>query len=114
VGATSKLAEASGLAFKAIGKVDDFVLKAKHLPGGPGKSWSKFADGVDYREAIREALGSSSAAFLPNSEGRSGFVIITDLGRQIGSKGQTGVKVVLDEVGEIVTAYPFKPIVPAG
>ena len=39
-----------------------------------------------------------------------GHVIITNLGRPIGSKGETAVKMAISEAGELITAYPIRAI----
>ena len=54
---------------------------------------------------------SASARFLP-SAGTSfkvSFKVITDLGIAVGSKGQTGVRAVVDFSGRIITAFPVHP-----
>lgn len=51
---------------------------------------------------------SPNARFLPNGEKSNSFVVVTDLGKVIGSKGETTVKVVVDYGGTIWTAYQKK------
>ena len=69
--------------------------RRKHLPGAGG-GWSKFAPGVDAKAAIRDALVSPNAQLLPNAENPNSFVVVTYVGRVVGSKGQTAVKIVFD------------------
>jgi hypothetical protein len=57
--------------------------------------------------AIAQALRSADATFLPN--GKTSFKVIADLGTAVGSKGQTGVRVIVDFTGRIVSAFPVHP-----
>ena len=95
------------LASKAAGRVDEFTVPLKHLPGAGGV-WSRFARGVDTSAAIREALESERAMFLPNSRPDS-FRIVTDLGRPVGEQGETALRVIIGEDGKIWTAFPVHP-----
>jgi hypothetical protein len=100
------LAAASRAAFRAAENVSNFQVPLKHLPGAGG-NWAKFAEGVDLRGAIAQALQSAGARFLPNGE--TSFNVIADLGTAVGSKGQTGVRVIVDFTGKIITAFPVHP-----
>ncbi len=54
-------------------------------------------------------LRSPDAMFLPNASGAAdSFIVETDLGQAIGTKGQTWLKVVVSDDGNIITAYPVK------
>jgi hypothetical protein len=47
--------------------------------------------------------------FLPNTSGTANsFIVETSLGQVIGTKGQTWLKVVVSDDGNIITAYPVK------
>jgi hypothetical protein len=104
----SRLAEASSSAFRAADNVGDFTVSAKHLPGAGGR-WNKWAEGVDINGTIANALRSDGAAFLPNAGGAAdSFIVRTNVGSVIGTKGQTVVKAVISNDGRIITAYPVK------
>jgi hypothetical protein len=103
----SALGTASGAAFTASQNANKFVVSLKHLPNSAGR-WAKFAQSVDPQKVISEALSSPNAQMLPNSDNSGSFVVITNLGRIIGSKGETALKVVVDWTGKIWTAYPKK------
>ena len=106
--AGSRLAEASSSAFRAADNVGDFAVSAKHLPGAGGR-WNKWAEGVDINGTIASALRSDGAAFLPNAGGAAdSFIVRTNVGSVIGTKGQTFVKAVISNDGRIITAYPVK------
>tara|TARA_B100000678_G_C18224542_1_gene508295 strand:+ start:1609 stop:2550 length:942 start_codon:yes stop_codon:yes gene_type:complete len=97
---------ASSAAFKAADNVDSFTVSAKHLFGAGGR-YRKFAQGANLNDLIAEALWSDRALFKPNTKAGS-FIVETNLGRAIGSKGETVLNVVLGDNGKIWTAYPIK------
>jgi hypothetical protein len=106
--AGSRLAEASSSAFRAADNVGDFTVSAKHLAGAGGR-WNKWAEGVDINGTIANALRSDGATFLPNAGGAADtFIVRTNIGSVIGTKGQTFVKAVVSNDGRIITAYPVK------
>jgi RHS repeat-associated protein len=100
------LAAASRAAFHAAEDIGNFQVPFKHLSGAAG-TWAKFAEGVDPYAIVAAALASASARFLPNTG--TSFKVITDLGIAVGTKGQTGVRVVVDFSGKIITAFPVHP-----
>ncbi len=104
----SRLAEVSSSAFRAADNVGDFTVSAKHLPGAGGR-WNKWGEGVDINGTIANALRSDAATFLPNAGGvADSFIVRTNVGSVIGTKGQTYVKAVISNDGRIITAYPVK------
>ena len=91
----SALADASSEAFRAADGAAGWAPSAKHLAGAGGR-WQKFAEGADPAALVQEALRSPGASFLPDkTAGR--FIVETDLGRSIGTKGETWLKVVVSE-----------------
>jgi hypothetical protein len=104
-GLGSVLEEASDAAKVAAAKIDDFHVPLKHLPSAGG-NWAKFANDVDAKAAVSDALKSLNATFRPNGADSGSFVVVTDLGKQVGEKGETSVKVVVTYSGKIITAYP--------
>ena len=102
------LNKASNAAFKAAQRINKFSISNKHLASAGGR-WAKFATNSksQVNRWVKEALKSNNAAFYPNSGKNSSYYLITDLGRRIGTKGQTKVKVVFDSSGNIWTAIPW-------
>lgn len=102
------LEEASETAFKAADNVDDFIVSNKHLMDAGGR-WQKFATDSksQVNDWIQEGLRSQNAQLLPNNQEGS-YKIITDLGRTIGTKGETKIQIILGGDGKIWTAYPIK------
>ena len=108
VEATSALARESKAAFEAADNIASFTFSAKHSPGAAG-TYSKFASGVNPYKAVAEALRSERAVFKTNPGGMADrFRVITNLGRVVGSKGQTSIRVVVSNSGRIITAFPVK------
>ena len=58
---------------------------------------------------VSQALRSRNAIFFPNKQPNS-YYIITDMGKNIGTKGERFIKVVFDVAGKIWTAFPVKNI----
>jgi len=104
----SRLAEASSSAFRAADRVGDWTISAKHLPGAGGR-WNKWAEGVDINGSVANALRSEGASFLPNAgTAADRFIVRTNMGSVVGTRGETFVKVVVSNDGRIITAYPVK------
>ncbi|ATW24938.1 hypothetical protein [Candidatus Formimonas warabiya] len=106
--ANSVLKKASEAAYKAADNIDSFTVSNKHLYGAGG-NWNKFNtnDANKVNRIIKEALESQNAQFLPNNQPNS-FKIEVDLGRSIGAKGETKVRVIIGDDGKIWTAFPIK------
>jgi RHS repeat-associated protein len=100
------LAEIPGATAKATESAPSFAVPLKHLPGAGG-DWAKFAEGVDPNAAIGEALQSPEAVFAGNGVATS-FRVISNLGRVVGSRGETSIRVVVDLTGRIITAFPVR------
>ncbi|HEV7680261.1 MAG TPA: kelch repeat-containing protein [Candidatus Dormibacteraeota bacterium] len=103
---TSALATASRTAFTAAEEAKNFTVPLKHVFGAAGR-WAKFGQGVDANAAIGDALRSADAVFSPNNV-EGAFRVTTNLGRVIGSRGETALRVVVGDDGAIWTAFPVK------
>ncbi|MBE0367045.1 hypothetical protein [Pseudoalteromonas aurantia] len=105
---TSALANASKAAYKAADNIAGWVPKNKHLLDSTAKRARKFNSNSlnDVRSIVQEALRSPDTKFMPNPDG--GFRVVTDLGRKIGSKGETSIRIAVGENGKIWTAFPVK------
>ena len=104
----SVLKEASQASLKAANNVNNFKVSNKHLKSAGG-NYRKFStDSIDdVNSIVKEGLQSPNAQFLPNSQPNS-YKIITDLGRTIGTKGETKIQVIVGVDGKIWTSYPIK------
>ena len=72
---------------------------------------SKFIKNFDIKKAIKETLTDSKSIVSLNTNGRKGFIFIKNFGEKISTEGDKSLnrmKVVIDEYGKVVTAYPIK------
>ena len=106
---TSMLKAASDAAFKAAAQVDQLAVGAKHQAGAGG-NWSRFAQNVDPNGALRQALTSPNAQFLPHDA--RGFNVQTNLGSVVGSAGQTAIRAGVTFAGEVRTWFPVAASTP--
>ncbi len=82
-----------------------YTVKRIHLEGGPtGKS--KFLKDINPNKFIAKALRSRKADITKNSE--DSWKLVADVGKSIGTKGQSKVRVVFTSKGKIITAFPVK------
>lgn len=76
----------------------------------PGKS--RFVKGFDVRAGVDFVLKSADARIRPNAEGRPGYVFEVTYHRKIGVSSERKplktLRVVIDEAGRVVTAFPVK------
>ncbi|MDR9797931.1 SAR2788 family putative toxin [Aeribacillus pallidus] len=97
----------------AKSKVSKFDVSNKHLKRGGG-NYAKFntTDKSQVRNWIKEGLNSKNASYSLNPEVETknadlSFVVIANLGKVIGTKGQKKIKIVVGWNGKIWTAYPI-------
>lgn len=106
----SALEEASEAAFRASrGPIN---ISRKHYPGAGGRH-SRFEQGVDIDATVREALQSPGAIFRPNRNAAGdivpGYRVYADLGRTVGTRGETGLRAIVSPDGRVITSFPGKP-----
>ena len=93
---------------KAASSPDDIFIKNKHLAGAPGNQ-AKF-DTDDISEAqswVAEGLKSGNSHTMPNpSHPNDTFRVVSDLGREVGTKGQTRIRSVVSMDGRVINAFP--------
>ncbi len=72
-------------------------------------AWNKWAEGVDINGTVANALRSEGASFLPNAGAVTDrFIVRTNMGTVVGTRGETVVKAVVSNDGHIITTYPVK------
>ncbi|MEU2622939.1 hypothetical protein ABZ642_33260 [Streptomyces sp. NPDC007157] len=93
------------IAFKAAEKPSEIFVKNKHLSTSAG-GWAKFdSDSIPQVQSwVAEALKSKNAVFLPNKD--TSFKMIVDLGRSIGTRGETGIRIMVGEDGVVFNCFP--------
>jgi|WetSurSiteA1Bulk_404760.scaffolds.fasta_scaffold64734_2 hypothetical protein len=94
------------IASAAANNADSFSVSWKHLAGARG-GWSKFAPSVNPNDALREALQADNAQFGINDI--TSFRVTTNLGRVVGSRGETSIRAIVDFNGQVVTWFPVQP-----
>jgi hypothetical protein len=105
----SALLDASSAAFKAADDVGSIFIKDKHLNVGSG-NFAKFAtaDKSTAQSWVQQALRSPNAKFLPNPNIPNTFQVVTDLGTQIGTKGQSSIRTIVSFDGRAINAFPVR------
>ncbi|MFF7098513.1 hypothetical protein ACFY9A_40060 [Streptomyces rubradiris] len=100
-----KIDQASKIAFKAAEEPSKIFVKDKHLSTSVGR-WVKFnsASKTEVQSWVAEALKSKNAVFLPNKD--TSFKMIVDMGRPIGTKGETGIRVMVGDDWVASNCYP--------
>ncbi|MEU3901294.1 polymorphic toxin-type HINT domain-containing protein [Streptomyces sp. NPDC029519] len=101
------LASSSEATFKAAQDPAGIFIKNKHLSSFEGR-YAKFdsADIPEVQSWVAEGLKSGRAVFKPNGlEGT--FKVEVDMQRAIGTKGQTGIRIIVANDGRVINAFPF-------
>ena len=108
-GGNSALRPSSEAAFHASDNPAPMFIKNKHMASFGGR-YAKF-DSVDISEVqgwVADGLRSAGALFKPN--GIDGTVKVEiEMGQVVGTKGQTGIRVIVSDAGEVINAFPFDP-----
>jgi hypothetical protein len=60
------------------------------------------------QDIVSEAISSPNAMFFNNPNLENTFRIQTDLGRVIGTKGETSVRAIMGYDGAVINAFPIK------
>lgn len=80
-------------------------ITTRHINKATQPWKSKFIEGIGLEKFVKEVVSKGEKRV--QSDGR--LIYTADLGRKVGTKGQTAGKVVLDpDTYEVVTAYPIK------
>ncbi|USG64649.1 hypothetical protein NDK47_21275 [Brevibacillus ruminantium] len=123
--AINGLMTATNLSGKAISSlkgidINKFVIKSKHLDiANNTSSWRKFNVGTveEAQEMVKSILNNAKnntnmiKSVVDNgfgSKGQQSFSVWIDAGRVIGSKGESAIRIVYDEIGNIWTVFPDK------
>lgn len=107
-GSWDAIDNASKTAFNsAKNDVASWTPKDKHIIGTSASRSAQFNTNnlEKIRTLVKDALNSPSALFLPNSQ-PSSFRVVADLGKLIGTKQQTSVRIIVGEDGKIWNAFP--------
>ncbi|API90755.1 MULTISPECIES: SAR2788 family putative toxin [Virgibacillus] len=93
----------------AIKKVAKFSVSKKHFRNAGGR-YAKFntTSQSTVRKWVKEALRNNPSIKFNNNYKKLSFTITSNIGKKVGTKGETKIKVVFDHTGKIWTAYPVK------
>ena len=112
--AESKFEEVFKLAnnYKLSDDVFDNHIMMRHGPESIMKNKSHFISQFDIKDGINRTLKGDNFIVRPNTMGRSGYIFEQTFNNLIGidKKGRSlsTIKVVIDEIGNVVTAFPIK------
>ncbi|OGX77783.1 MULTISPECIES: SAR2788 family putative toxin [unclassified Exiguobacterium] len=94
----------------AIKNVPSLVVKSKHLQSHTG-TWAKFSTNsqATAKSWIKEALQKVSVSnFQINNNEKLSFRFDVSMGRKVGTKGETKIRIVIGYDGKIWSAFPVK------
>lgn len=96
--------------YKLTDKVLDNHIIMRHGPLASSKVTSKFAPSFNIKHGIDETLKNADSLIKPNTQGRPGYIFQKNYDQPIGYSGSGRplytLKVVVNEAGEVITAYP--------
>ncbi|WP_057987513.1 SAR2788 family putative toxin [Lederbergia galactosidilytica] len=93
----------------AIKKVAKFSVSKKHLSNAGG-NYRKFntTSQSTVRSWVKQALQKNPTISFNENYDKLSFTITANVGKKVGTKGETKIKVVFDYTGKVWTAYPVK------
>ncbi|MEJ4940778.1 LysM peptidoglycan-binding domain-containing protein [Enterococcus faecium] len=104
--------KASGDGSRLDINIKNFEIKNKHLNSSTAKRARKFnvSSAEEANKIVQDALKNGKLVeAIPNgvgSQGQNSFSSIIDTGKVIGTKGETHIKIVYDELKNVWTTYP--------
>ncbi|MBO0422880.1 pre-toxin TG domain-containing protein [Enterococcus plantarum] len=104
--------KASGAGSRLDINIKNFEIKNKHLNSSTAKRARKLnvSSAEEANKIVQDALKNGKLVeTIPNgvgSQGQNSFSSIIDTGKVIGTKGETHIKIVYDELKNVWTTYP--------
>jgi RHS repeat-associated protein len=111
---TSKLEEVDQLAknYNLNDETFNAHILDRHGPNSTVANKSKFNSDFDIKQGIDDTLSGADSLIKPNSYGRDGYIFQKNYDSPIGvnkfNDPVSTLKVVLDEGGNVITAFPIK------
>lgn len=95
---------------QVINKPDNFNVPGKHLAGAGGNYAQFITASKDEVIALtKEALSKApqyQSFYVNNNNIDQSIIVVVNMGREVGTKGQTYLRNVVDTAGNIWTAFP--------
>ncbi len=92
--------------------IKDFEIKDKHLSESTGKRWRKFnvSTPEEANKIVQDAINNGKMYSISDNgigaEGQNSYSVLLDAGKVIGTKGETFIKLVYDDLNNVWTTYP--------
>ncbi len=103
----TRIQASSDAANSAASNPSQIFIKDKHLSDFGGR-FSQFntSSRSEAQEWVAEGLRSPNAVFMANPQQPSTFRVVVDLGRPVGTNGQTGIRAIVTDDGRVINAFP--------
>ncbi|WP_097005192.1 PAAR-like protein [Lacrimispora amygdalina] len=93
--------------------INSSYVKPKHLSSSGGKGAKFLGDTKEAAEVIlKDAMSSGKVQSIADNGltkmGQQSYQIVIDAGKEVGTKGETLIKIVISEDGGMLSAYPVK------
>ena len=93
--------------------IDSAYVKPKHLSTSGGNGAKFIGESKEAAEAIlRDAMSNGTVQSIIDNGltklGKQSYQVIIDAGKEVGTKGETLIKIVVSEDGGMLSAYPIK------
>ena len=93
--------------------INSSYVKPKHLSSSSGNGAKFLGDTKDAAEVIlKDAMSNGKVQSIADNGltkmGQQSYQIVIDAGKEVGTKGETLIKIVISEDGGMLSAYPVK------
>ncbi|WP_286904278.1 hypothetical protein [Clostridium sp. UBA1652] len=93
--------------------INSAYVKPKHLSSSAGKGAKFLGDTKEAAEVIlKDAMSNGTVQSIADNGltkmGQQSYQIVIDAGKEVGTKGETLIKIVISEDGGMLSAYPIK------
>lgn len=91
--------------------IDGFMIKNKHLSSSGG-NWNKFniPTEIEAKTLVKKIINDGKIVSIKDngfgSAGQQSYKIIIDAGKSIGTNGESLVRIIIDDLGNVWTIFP--------
>jgi hypothetical protein len=106
-GGAARIQASSDAANSAASNPSQIFIKDKHLSTFGGR-FSQFntSSRSEAQDWVAEGLRLPDAVFMANPQQPNTFRVVVDLGRPVGTNGQTGIRAIVTDDGRVINAFP--------